>query len=621
METVKCPKCQLVNRPDAKFCGRCGAKLRTDNDIGAENVQDALEVSKRESAPRAQPGFEGKKVDEPSPEMGVTNSSTTEDDADNIAVASEGELGEQGNDVETIGAAAKEDTEEISEIVTENQDDADETTDSASAVTSLPPKQPSVVTTTESKIDVEEDIVQPETARAASEEVPQMDKNCPICGASNRAEARFCGVCGNSMEEPSPSQEEEAAIVPPASSGTSEGVERRVEQAVEAIEPTPVSLSPLSVGALIGERYRVMEVLATAADSNTYAVVDTQQCWQCKAEIAYLKDEFCPNCGAPVGDSAPEAFLRLREVSVVEDGTTELLKDNGRFYVLLETEEAPDTTSFMYGISLEVGQSSDAGMMRELDEDAVFSLTLTSIVESHHKPTIGLYIVADGMGGYEGGEVASKLAIRVASEQLLRGVIFPVVTGEIATVLDDAVLERIQGAIQDANKSIFELRRKRQSDMGTTITLALIVEDTAYIANVGDSRTYFWGAEGLQQITVDHSLINSLISAGQAEPYEIYTHPQRNIIYRCLGDNPTVEVDTFTQKLTPGSSLLLCCDGLWEMTRDEGIESVLVQNNLTIQQKCDDLVRAANRLGGEDNISVILVGIEDVPLDLKVAHI
>jgi serine/threonine protein phosphatase PrpC len=123
---------------------------------------------------------------------------------------------------------------------------------------------------------------------------------------------------------------------------------------------------------------------------------------------------------------------------------------------------------------------------------------------------------------------------------------------------------------------------------------------------VGDSRVYRFNAEGLEQLTTDHSVVASMIANGQAKPEEIYSHPHRSIVYRCIGDKPVVEVDTDILPLAPGDRIILCCDGVWEMLRDEGVEDVMMQE-ADPQAACDLLVRRANAAGGDDNISVIVV--------------
>jgi protein phosphatase len=142
--------------------------------------------------------------------------------------------------------------------------------------------------------------------------------------------------------------------------------------------------------------------------------------------------------------------------------------------------------------------------------------------------------------------------------------------------------------------------------MSSTITAALIVEGTAYVANVGDSRTYLWSATGLRSLTKDHSLVQRLVDNGQIEPQAVYAHPQRNLIYQSMGDRPEVQPDTLRLALSADDRLILCSDGLWEMVRTEGLEEVLLAEP-DPQRACDTLLHNANLAGGEDNISVIIV--------------
>jgi serine/threonine protein phosphatase PrpC len=147
-------------------------------------------------------------------------------------------------------------------------------------------------------------------------------------------------------------------------------------------------------------------------------------------------------------------------------------------------------------------------------------------------------------------------------------------------------------------------------NMGTTITATVVIADTAYIANVGDSRTYLFSDKGLKKLTEDHSLIARLIAIGIAKPEEIYTHPRKSEIYRSLGNDQDIEVDTFVQRLKPGDCLMLCSDGLWEMVRDEQLAEILRAESHP-QAACDKLIQVANENGGEDNIAVIIVKLEE----------
>ena len=147
--------------------------------------------------------------------------------------------------------------------------------------------------------------------------------------------------------------------------------------------------------------------------------------------------------------------------------------------------------------------------------------------------------------------------------------------------------------------------------MGTTVVAVLIESDQACIAHVGDSRAYRINGAGIEQLTVDHSLVESLVAANQISREEARTHPQANVIYRTVGDNPHVVVDLKRITLAPGDFLLLCSDGLSGMLTDEMIREIILGAS-SPQAACDALVEAANRAGGEDNCTVILIELKSV---------
>jgi protein phosphatase len=143
--------------------------------------------------------------------------------------------------------------------------------------------------------------------------------------------------------------------------------------------------------------------------------------------------------------------------------------------------------------------------------------------------------------------------------------------------------------------------------LGATVTAALIVEGQAFIANVGDSRTYLVRDGKIERVTRDHSLVERLVEMDQITPDEVYEHPSRNLIYRSLGaGHSEVDVDIFIERLQPGDVLLLCCDGLWEMIRDPELLRIITENE-DVEQACDRLISTANANGGEDNITAVLV--------------
>ncbi len=225
--------------------------------------------------------------------------------------------------------------------------------------------------------------------------------------------------------------------------------------------------------------------------------------------------------------------------------------------------------------------STDTGRARRRNEDA-YAL----------EPP--LFAVADGMGGAQAGEVASRLAVAVLRDF------------HDADALEPEA--RVAALVTEANHRIHEraLADSSVSGMGTTITAALVDGDTIVVAHVGDSRAYLLRGGDLEQLTQDHSLVADLVRSGQLTPAEAEAHPQRSVITRALGTDPEVEPDTFTVRAAPGDVLLLCSDGLTTMLADSEI-AALVQGNAGLGSAAKALVRAANRHGGEDNITVVLV--------------
>ena len=254
---------------------------------------------------------------------------------------------------------------------------------------------------------------------------------------------------------------------------------------------------------------------------------------------------------------------------------------------------------------LDIGTGLDAGIKRRGSPNEDSLLAVESITSSVTAPyPSGLFIIADGMGGHGNGQEASQLAIRAMRESIL-------MTLQLG-IEDEAFPELLSEAVQSASRSIYKRNQQRHADMGTTTTAALLWGTTAYIANVGDSRTYIYReVDGLTQVTQDHSTVARLVKRGAISAGDVYTHPKRNEIYRSLGNHPTVEVDTFTVTVQSGDILLLCSDGLWEMVRDAEIEEILRSSASFCSQLCAMLVQAALNRGGKDNISVIAVGVRE----------
>jgi len=293
------------------------------------------------------------------------------------------------------------------------------------------------------------------------------------------------------------------------------------------------------------------------------------------------------------GLPAPVAAFFSDTLSPQSTLTAEALA--GALKTMLEEQRRPS------GVTFVVGRRSDVGQTRALNEDCLLSLEMTTVFGSVSMP-VGLFVVADGMGGHESGDVASQIAVRTIAEQAALDLLSAAAAGRPLPPAG----EWLTAAVQAANGEVHQRRQAAGNDMGCTLVAALLVGDTATIANVGDSRAYRLGPDGIVQITTDHSLVERMVATGQITREEAATHPQRHVIYRVIGDKPRVEVDLFERHLLPGEALLLCSDGLSGMLPDEQIWSIW-RACAGPQQACERLVAAANRAGGKDNISVVIV--------------
>jgi len=237
---------------------------------------------------------------------------------------------------------------------------------------------------------------------------------------------------------------------------------------------------------------------------------------------------------------------------------------------------------------------TDNGVTREHNEDNYLAQPLDAAG--------GIFVVADGMGGHAAGEVASKMAI----EEIYKNAVAQWATVQ-NTPAPDKVREILGAWIKNANTTILAEAQRRGNNMGTTVTAALVVNGVMYAANVGDSRTYLFRSGQLYPLTRDHSLVASLVQAGILKPEEVYTHPQRNEVFRALGQQRDVNVDVFgPNPLGNEDRLVLCSDGLWEMVRQPQFEHIL-RKNPDPQTACAELIKTANANGGEDNISVVII--------------
>jgi len=245
------------------------------------------------------------------------------------------------------------------------------------------------------------------------------------------------------------------------------------------------------------------------------------------------------------------------------------------------------------------GQS--VGKQREHNEDSLLSITTTLAGKTANVP-FGLYMVADGMGGHQFGEVASNAAIRVVADQIMRkfhSYLFSIPTQQP----EESLQEIMENAIKEAHRAV----QKDAPGSGTTITAALVLGQQVTIGHVGDSRAYaLYPAGRVEQITHDHSLVKRLEELGHLNKEEAATFPHRNVLIRALGQGETLDADVFTVPFPHNGALMLCSDGLWGVVADHDLlRSYTEAPNL--QRACQSMVAAANTAGGPDNISVVLV--------------
>ncbi len=231
---------------------------------------------------------------------------------------------------------------------------------------------------------------------------------------------------------------------------------------------------------------------------------------------------------------------------------------------------------------------TDAGQVRDHNEDSFSLLTLEGK---------SLFVVADGMGGHDSGEVASRTAAdtacRIVQQEHERNV---------------SPLPLVERAVRAANTEVRRQGAEKASDMGTTLSLALISGSTAYVANVGDSRVYWMENGSISQVTTDHSLVAKLVEVGKLTKEEARGHPRANLLYRTIGTDDSIKVDTFTVDMKKGGTLLLCTDGLWGELTDEEIRQICDREK-DAKEASRKLVQMANERGGKDNITAVVVKI------------
>lgn len=231
---------------------------------------------------------------------------------------------------------------------------------------------------------------------------------------------------------------------------------------------------------------------------------------------------------------------------------------------------------------------TDVGQKRNMNQDYVY----TSEKPVGKLPN--LFVVADGMGGHNAGDFASKYTV----QQLVTS---------IESNPETNPIKIMRQSIEAANKELItkSYENSELTGMGTTLVAATVVDDYIYVANIGDSRLYIIN-NGIKQITKDHSLVEEMIRLGEIDREDARNHPDKNIITRAIGAGEEIAVDFFEMKLEQGDTILMCSDGLTNMIEDEEIREI-IESQKTPEQKAEKLVQIANKNGGKDNIAVIII--------------
>ncbi|MGQ0603490.1 MAG: PP2C family protein-serine/threonine phosphatase [Anaerolineales bacterium] len=286
----------------------------------------------------------------------------------------------------------------------------------------------------------------------------------------------------------------------------------------------------------------------------------------------------------PSPPSDPDATVPLTEMSVkaIPDAARLLLKP-------------------VSGSRLAVGMAQDVGRVRSHNEDVLLAFH-GELAGLEAMPNFGLFVVADGMGGHSLGERASSVATRAIARSVLDQVLPSLLADPQTDIERPSLTEVMERAMSRANDAVVE----NVPEGGTTLTSALILGDQLILSHVGDSRAYLFADGHAEQLTRDHSLVQRLVEMGQITEDEAAVHQQRSVLYRAVGQGEGLEVDVMLRRLSPGTVLLICSDGLWSLLPTHLIQQIIRQSS-TVQTASEALVKAANDAGGPDNITAILI--------------
>jgi protein phosphatase len=249
-----------------------------------------------------------------------------------------------------------------------------------------------------------------------------------------------------------------------------------------------------------------------------------------------------------------------------------------------------------------VGIAQHVGRVRTHNEDVLLAFH-GELAGLEAMPHFGLFVVADGMGGHALGERASGIAARTLARSVLEGVLPSLLADPKGDADRPSLAEVMESAMAAANTAVFS---GVPEGGGTTLTCALIIGEQIVLSHVGDSRAYIITPDSFEQLTRDHSLVQRLQELGQLSAAEAAVHPQRNVLYRAVGQGEGLEVDVDSRRLPSGSVIMLCSDGLWGLVPDDRIQT-LIRQSANPQAACEALVAAANAAGGPDNITAVMI--------------
>jgi serine/threonine protein phosphatase PrpC len=616
----QCANCGSENRVEARFCRQCGARLEALPPAPApdETVKDWIPgqpIASPGGTVLEQPGAAPSPVDPHAPTV-IARPIRLADlhapvpsQAGETVIEAPGPAQEEAEDtvseMAAVGETVIEDTvpemaaveDTVSEMAAAVEDTvtempaAGETVVEAAAPSPVDPYAPTVVARPIRKEDL---------LAAGEPALPTTETEAPPAVAETQV-----------------FQPTETQALPAVETAMLEAVQGEIPAEggpVEKAPPTPetgqLDDADLLIGTRLAGRFQVLARLAEPGDgSQRYEAEDLARCWSCKTDQGEAGLSFCENCGAALSHF-PHLILRRLLPGAAPQAGFETFMEGEAAYILEPADLlSPPTVLLPPRLArLASGQASDAGQSRSINEDSLLALQLVTQGELQAAPLMGFYAVADGVGGNEAGEVASRTAVRSFSASLLVDVFLPALEGSPLPAAKLA--EALEEAVCEANQAILDRRASSsgRGDMGSTLTALLVQGSQAVAANVGDSRTYLLRDGKLAQVTRDHSVVARLVEQGAITALQASTHIQKNVIYRSLGDRPDLTVETFPLDLLPGDRLMLCSDGIWEMLPDAEIESTLLAYP-EAQTAAERLVSLANQAGGDDNLTAIVVDV------------